>query len=100
MKRPSERWSSVIAAIAIAAGVRADICAIAVPSLSLLVLAPHQARGVRQSEPYASAVQIESKPSASASAMRCSASGGGPAPQYPSMSPSFMVSSRLLRANP
>ena len=29
MNRPSERWSSVIAAIAVAAGVRADICMIA-----------------------------------------------------------------------
>ena len=33
MNRPPERWSSVIAAIAVAAGVRADICMIAVPSL-------------------------------------------------------------------
>ena len=33
MKRPPERWSIVIAAIAVAAGWRADICTIAVPSL-------------------------------------------------------------------
>src|SRR6059036_3746534 len=32
-KRPPERWSIVIAAIAVAAGWRADICTIAVPSL-------------------------------------------------------------------
>ena len=36
MKRPPERWSIVIAAIAAAAGVRADICMIAVPSRSRL----------------------------------------------------------------
>ena len=32
MKRPPQRWSIVIAAIAAAAGWRADICMIAVPS--------------------------------------------------------------------
>ena len=36
MKRPPERWSIVIAAIAAAAGVRADICMIAVPSCTCL----------------------------------------------------------------
>jgi hypothetical protein len=41
----------VIAAIAVAAGWRADICTMAVPSLMRSVEAPHQARGVRQSEP-------------------------------------------------
>ena len=51
MKRPFDRWSIVIAAIAVAAGVRADICMIAVPSLSVSVAAPHQASGVRASEP-------------------------------------------------
>ena len=51
MKRPPERWSIVIAAIAVAAGWRADICTIAVPSFSALVEAPHHASGVRQSEP-------------------------------------------------
>ena len=34
MKRPPERWSMVIAAIAVAAGVRADSCTIAVPRRS------------------------------------------------------------------
>jgi len=51
MKRPPLRWSSVIAAIAVAAGWRADSCTIAVPSMSFSVAAPHQASGVRQSEP-------------------------------------------------
>ena len=51
MKRPPDRWSIVIAAIAVAAGWRADICTIAVPSFRRSVEAPHQASGVRQSEP-------------------------------------------------
>ena len=51
MNRPPERWSSVIAAIAVAAGVRAEICAIDVPSLSFDVDAPHHASGVSASEP-------------------------------------------------
>ena len=51
MKRPPERWSSVIAAIAVAAGVRADIWMIAVPSLMRSVWAPYQASGVSASEP-------------------------------------------------
>ncbi len=51
MKRPPERWSIVIAAIAVAAGVRADICTIAVPKRRRSVVAPHQASGVRTSEP-------------------------------------------------
>ena len=51
MKRPPERWSMVIAAIAAAAGCRADICMIAVPSRRLSVSEPHQASGEMQSEP-------------------------------------------------
>ena len=51
MKRPPERWSIVIAAMAAAAGVRADICMIAVPSLTRSVAAPHHASGVSTSEP-------------------------------------------------
>ena len=50
MKRPPERWSMVIAAIAAAAGWRADICMIAVPSRTFW-WRPHQASGVRTSEP-------------------------------------------------
>jgi hypothetical protein len=46
-----------------AAGVRADNCAMLVPKRSVEVAAPHHASGVRQSEPYASAVQMLSKPS-------------------------------------
>ncbi len=49
--RPPERWSSDIAAIAVAAGVRADICMIAVPSLIFSVAAPHQVSGTSASEP-------------------------------------------------
>ena len=46
MKRPPERWSIVIAAIAAAAGWRADICMIAVPSRTFLVCgAPPRERG-------------------------------------------------------
>ena len=50
-KRPPERWSMVIAAMAVAAGVRADIWTSAVPRRSRLVEAPHQASGVSTSEP-------------------------------------------------
>lgn len=67
MKRPPDKWSSVIAAIAVAAGVRALICTMPVPSRIDSVWAPHQASGVSASLPYASAVQAEVKPSRSAS---------------------------------
>ena len=40
-----------MAAMAVAAGVRADICMMAVPSLIWLVRAPHQASGVKASDP-------------------------------------------------
>ena len=81
MKRPPERWSIVIADIAVIAGCRADICVIAVPSFNFDVSEPHQASGVSPSEPYASAVQIESKPSFSASAIDSVMFGGGPPAQ-------------------
>jgi hypothetical protein len=81
MNLPFERRSIVIAAIAVAAGWRADIWTIAVPSFSRSVEEPHHASGVRQSEPYASAVQIESNPSRSASAIASTAPGGGPPAQ-------------------
>ena len=81
ISRPPERWSSVIAAIAVAAGVRAEIWTIAVPSLIRSVAAPHQASGVSASEPYASAVQTESKPSRSASTIDSAIPGGGPPAQ-------------------
>ena len=54
-----------------------------VPSRTDVVDAPHHASGVRQSEPYASAVQIESKPSRSHSAIASVTPGGGPDDQYP-----------------
>src|SRR5690348_10896365 len=93
MNRPFDRWSSVIAAIAIAAGVRAEICAIDVPSLIRDVFAPHQASGVSASDPYASAVHIESNPRLSAAAMLSSTPAGGPLLQYPADNPNFMLSS-------
>ena len=37
--------------MAVAVGVRAEICTMAVPSLMVLVCAPTQARGVSASEP-------------------------------------------------
>ncbi len=37
--------------IAVEAGVRAEICVIAVPSFTRLVVLPHQASGVKQSDP-------------------------------------------------
>nr|BFE82288.1 hypothetical protein GCM10020093_048890 [Planobispora longispora] len=43
--RPPVRWSSVIAVIAVAAGVLADSCTTEVPSLMREVRAPYQARG-------------------------------------------------------
>ena len=49
------------------AGVRAEICMTAVPSLMRVVRAPIQQSGEKTSEPYASAVQAESKPRRSAS---------------------------------
>jgi hypothetical protein len=81
MKRLPDRWSIVIADIAVIAGWRADICVIAVPSFSDEVCDPHHASGVRPSEPYASALQIESKPSFSASAIASVTPGGGPPAQ-------------------
>jgi hypothetical protein len=81
MKRPPDRWSSVIVAIAVAAGVRADICTTDVPRRIRSVWAPHHANGVSASEPYASAVHIEWKPNRSASLTASSAPGGGPADQ-------------------
>ena len=71
----------VIAAIAAAVGVRADICMMAVPSRTRSVLEPHQARGVSASEPYASAVHTESSPRSSALATSSAAPSGGPADQ-------------------
>ena len=49
--RPPERWSSVIAAIAVAVGVRADNWQTPVPSRMRFVFAPIHASGVNASEP-------------------------------------------------
>ena len=49
--RPPESWSSVIAVMAVLAGVRAGICMMAVPRWMRSVCAPIQARGVTASEP-------------------------------------------------
>src|SRR5690606_22712119 len=83
MNRPPERWSIVIAAIAVAVGVRAEICIKFVPSLIREVDDPNQASGVSASEPEASAVQNESNPSRSAAAIVSTAFAGGPEDQYP-----------------
>jgi hypothetical protein len=40
-----------MAVMAVEAGVRAEICVMAVPSLTLVVAAPHHASGVKQSDP-------------------------------------------------
>ena len=69
-KRPPESASSVIAVIAAIAGVRAGICMIPVPTWTRVVRAAIQAAGTTASDPYASAVQIESKPRRSASRTR------------------------------
>ena len=60
MTRPLERWSRVIACIAVDAGVRAEIWAMPVPRRIFDVWAPIQARGVNTSEPHASAVKMQS----------------------------------------
>lgn len=49
--RPPVRWSRVIAVIAVAAGVLAEICATEVPSLMREVRAPYQVSGVKASLP-------------------------------------------------
>ena len=81
MRRPFERWSRVSACIAVEVGVRAEIWTIEVPSLMRDVFAPIQASGVKASEPQASAVQAESKPSRSASCASSTKFGCGCAGQ-------------------
>src|ERR1700744_2203554 len=89
--RPPERWWRDIASIAVAAGVRAEICAIAVPSLIVVVAAPHQASGVSTSEPYASAVHTESNPRRSASRTVSWAPGGRSPPPVSEHQPELQV---------
>ena len=50
-KRPPERWSIVSAAMAMAVGVRAESWHNEVPRRTRSVCEPHQASGVRASEP-------------------------------------------------
>ena len=59
--------SSVATVVAVAAGVRAGICMIALPTAIRSVVAAIQAIGVTASVPYASDVQTEWNPSRSAS---------------------------------
>src|SRR3954465_3573804 len=75
--------------MAVATGVRADNCTRPVPSRTVLVPRPHQARGVKASEPYDPADHTESKPSRSASATTSAWPSGRSRPQYPSWTPSF-----------
>lgn len=58
--RPPERWSRVSACMAVAVGLRAAICARAVPRRMREVCAAIQVSGVKASEPQASAVHTES----------------------------------------
>src|SRR6059058_6156977 len=78
--RPPDKASNVAAVIAVAAGVRADSCTNPVPSLIRVVRAAYHVNGVNASEPYASAVQTESKPQSSA-ASTVSVASSGFAPQ-------------------
>ena len=68
------------AAIAAEAGGRAASCMMPVPRRIRLVRAARYASGVIASEPYASAVQTESKPSRSASRV-CSTGRRSSAPE-------------------
>jgi hypothetical protein len=58
--RPSDRWSSVMACMAVEVGVRADICVTAVPSRMRDVRDPHHASGPNTSDPHDSAVNTMS----------------------------------------
>jgi hypothetical protein len=51
MNRPPESWSSVVAVIAVMAGVRAGICMIPLATWICLVCAAIQASGVTASDP-------------------------------------------------
>ena len=67
ISRPLLRWSSVSVCIAVAVGVRAEICTTPVPSLIVDVCAAIHTSGENASEPHDSALHTESKPSFSAS---------------------------------
>ena len=49
--RPPESWSSVVAVIAVIAGLRAGICMIPLPTWTRVVCAAIQASGVTASDP-------------------------------------------------
>ena len=53
-----------MAVMAVEAGVRAEIWVMAVPSCTRSVALPHQASGVKQSDPYASDIHTLLKPEA------------------------------------
>ena len=86
---PPASASTVAAAIAAEAGGRAASCMMPVPRRMRLVSAARYASGVMASDPYASAVHTESKPSFSASRIFSTGSFSS-APEYPMLSPSFM----------
>ena len=68
------------AVIAVIAGVRAGICMMAVPTWIRVVWAAIQVSGTIASDPYASAVHTEKKPSDSAAcASPTLSAGAGPA---------------------
>ena len=67
--------------MAIEVGLRPLICTIEVPSRSRVVSRPHHARGVKASDPQASAVKSASKPASSAAATSSAVPLGGCAPQ-------------------
>src|SRR5919106_4898168 len=87
---PPASASTVPAAIAAVAGGRAASCMMPVPRRIRFVSAARYASGVIASEPYASAVHTESKPSRSAS-RTVSTGNRSSAPEYPMLSPSFMT---------
>ena len=68
--RPFDRWSRVMVLIAVAVGVRAESCTTAVDSRIRSVSEPYQARGVKASDPQASAVKTVSNPARSAATTR------------------------------
>src|SRR6266571_3704022 len=81
-----------MAVMAVDAGVRAGICMIAVPNPRRSVRDATQASHDTASEPYASALQMESKPRRSAS-WTSGMTSMGTAPQYPRWSPNFTARS-------
>ena len=83
----------MIAAIAVAVGVRAEIWAMFVPSRIVFVCEPHQASGEIASLPHDSAVKAESYPSDSTIRIVSGIPWGIERPQYPMCHPSFIPES-------